>query len=100
MSHATRVWIAAAAMAVVVVGAFALVGRAGTSRPTPEFIGSARCATCHASQYAAWQSFLAGQPEMKARWEVYLDNALVNPRAGVPEIIDPQWPLARSGEEN
>jgi chromosome segregation ATPase len=51
------------------------------------------------SQYAAWQSFLAGQPEMKARWEVYLDNSLVNPRAGVPELIDPEWPMARGDEE-
>lgn len=49
------------------------------------------------SQYAAWQSFLAGQPETKARWEVFLDNALVNPRAGVPKIVDPEWPMARGG---
>jgi septal ring factor EnvC (AmiA/AmiB activator) len=52
------------------------------------------------SQYAAWQSFLAGQPGMKARWEIYLDNALVTPRADVHSIVDPQWPLARSTEEN
>jgi predicted nuclease with TOPRIM domain len=51
------------------------------------------------SQYAAWQRFLDGQPEMKARWDVYLDNALVNPRAGVPELIDPQWPMARGSDE-
>ena len=51
------------------------------------------------SQYAAWQRFLDGQPEMKARWDVYLDNALVNPRAGLPELIDPQWPMARGSDE-
>jgi predicted nuclease with TOPRIM domain len=47
------------------------------------------------SQYAAWQTFLSGHPEFKARWELFLDNSLLNPRASVPEIIDPQWPLAR-----
>ena len=51
------------------------------------------------SQYAAWNRFLEGQPEMKARWETYLDNSLVNPHAGIPQIIDPQWPLARGTEE-
>jgi tetratricopeptide (TPR) repeat protein len=56
MSRATRVWIAVAATAVVVVGAFALVGRASPSRPPADFIGSERCASCHASQYAAWQT--------------------------------------------
>ena len=55
MSRATRTWIAAAiAVVLVMVGAFALV-RASTSRPPADFIGSERCASCHASQYAAWQ---------------------------------------------
>ena len=56
MSRATRVWIAVAATAAVVVGAFALVARASPSRPPADFIGSERCASCHASQYAAWQT--------------------------------------------
>jgi|1185.fasta_scaffold1495684_1 predicted nuclease with TOPRIM domain len=51
------------------------------------------------SQYAAWQTFLAGHPEFKARWELFLDNALVNPHASLPEIIDPQWPMARGNGE-
>lgn len=45
------------------------------------------------SQYAAWQSFLSHDPELKARWEVYLDNDLLNPTAKSP-LIDPDWPLA------
>src|SRR3954454_22328305 len=51
------------------------------------------------SQYAAWQSFLSGHPEFKARWEMFLDTSLVNPRASLPEIIDPQWPMARGNGE-
>ncbi len=51
------------------------------------------------SQNAAWQRFLESQPETKAKWEVYLDNALVNPHAGIPEIVDPEWPMARRDEE-
>src|SRR3954468_8579658 len=47
------------------------------------------------SQYTAWQQFLSGHLEFKARWELFLDTSLVNPRASVPEILDPQWPMAR-----
>lgn len=52
------------------------------------------------SQYAAWQTFLAGHADLKARWELFLEKSLMNPRTTLPEIIDPQWPMARGGNEN
>ena len=45
------------------------------------------------SQYAAWQSFLDRYPEMKAKWNVFMDSTLLNPDADAELIIDSRWPL-------
>ncbi len=46
------------------------------------------------SQYAAWQDFLGRYPEMKAKWNVFMDSTLLNPSAEAETILDRDWPLA------
>ena len=45
------------------------------------------------SQYAAWQSFLDRYPEMKAKWNVFMDSTLLNPDGDADVILDSRWPL-------
>ncbi|HEX6050341.1 MAG TPA: cytochrome c3 family protein, partial [Gemmatimonadaceae bacterium] len=58
MPRLTRTWIAATvgALVLVVAGALALVTRSRAPRERAEFVGSERCASCHSSEHAAWQT--------------------------------------------
>ena len=64
-----RITAAALALIVGVVGALVLFGRTHESQAPAVFVGSARCATCHRSQFAGWrtsQHAVAMQPATPA----------------------------------
>ena len=49
------------------------------------------------SHYASWRSFLNLHPQLKARWELFLESELLAAPADLPEFIDSDWPLSAKG---
>jgi len=59
MPSVKRVWVAVVAALLLIaaaVGGVALFNRSRAAREPAQFVGSQRCATCHASQFTAWQT--------------------------------------------
>lgn len=46
------------------------------------------------SHYELWQRFIARYPQLAARWSVFLESDLLGVPGGMPEVIDPSWPLS------
>lgn len=46
------------------------------------------------SYYAAWQRFIGRYPELKVRWEAFLDADVLSPPWSVPMPEDATWPFA------
>jgi Skp family chaperone for outer membrane proteins len=50
------------------------------------------------SYHAAWQTFIDGYPELKARWKRFLESDLLSAEARLPEMTEPDWRLSTSDE--
>jgi len=45
------------------------------------------------SYHAAWQNFIRRYPEVMARWKLYLGDSVLTVPQGVPDVLNPEWPL-------
>jgi predicted nuclease with TOPRIM domain len=50
------------------------------------------------SHYAAWQSFVEGYPELKARWKRFLETDLLSGSVEMPALADPRYPASTPTE--
>ena len=48
------------------------------------------------SHHAAWQTFVERYPELKVRWKHFLEKDVLAAGNGLPELIDPMWPMTKT----